>query len=77
MRHWITIIHTFNITWINIIWVDTTIWPLENLFINGKCLNQADEVSPQPPEQDFGIAATDCELIIRSKLQYMTRDRPA
>jgi len=47
------------------------------MFINGKCLNKTDEASPQPPEQDFGIAATGCELIIRSKLQYITRDRPA
>jgi len=45
------------------------------IFINGKCLNQSDEVSPQPTEQDFGIAATGGELIIRSKLQYITRDR--
>jgi len=47
------------------------------MYNNGKCLNQADEVSPQPTEQDFGIAATGGELIIRAKLQYITRDRPA
>ena len=44
------------------------------MYINGKCLNQTDEVIPQPPEQDFGIADTGCELLIRSKLQYITRD---
>ena len=44
------------------------------MYINGKCLNQTEEVIPQPSEQDFGIAATGCELHIRSKLQYITRD---
>jgi hypothetical protein len=44
------------------------------LYINGKCLNQSDEVKPQPSEQDFGIAATGCEHIIRSKLNCITRD---
>jgi len=47
------------------------------MYINGRCLNQADEVSPQPTVQDFGIAAKGGELIIRAKLQYITRDRPA
>jgi len=32
---------------------------------------------PQPTEQDFGIAVTGGEVIIRAKLQYITRDRPA
>jgi len=44
------------------------------IYVNGECLNQTDEVIPQPSKQDFGIAATGCELLIRSKLQYITRD---
>jgi len=44
------------------------------MYINGKCLSQADEVIPQPPKHDFGIADTGCELLIRPKLQYITRD---
>jgi hypothetical protein len=44
------------------------------LYINGKCLNQSDEVEPQPSEQYFGIAATGFEHIIRAKLNYITQD---
>jgi hypothetical protein len=42
------------------------------LYINGKCLDQADVVIPQPSKQDFGIAATGGENIIRSKLMLIT-----
>ena len=44
------------------------------MFINGKCLDQTEEVTPQPPEPDFGIASTGCEMLIRSKLQHTSRD---
>jgi hypothetical protein len=44
------------------------------LYINGKCLNQSDDVNPQPSDQYLGIAATAYEHIIRAKLNYITRD---
>jgi len=47
------------------------------MFINGKCLDQTEEVTPQPPELGFGIAPTGCEMLIRSKLQHTARDRSA
>ena len=47
------------------------------MFINGKCLDQTEEVTPQPPAPDIGIAPTGCEVLIRSKLQHTARDRSA
>jgi hypothetical protein len=45
------------------------------LYINGKCLNQSNEVIPQPSEQYLSIEATGCEHIIRTKQNYITRDK--
>jgi len=47
------------------------------MFMNGKCLDQTEEVSPQPPKPDFGITPTGCEMLIRSKLHHTARDRSA
>jgi len=44
------------------------------MYLNGKCLNQSDEVLPHPSWLDFGIRATGCEMLIRSKIQHITQD---
>jgi hypothetical protein len=39
------------------------------MFINGKCLNQTEEMPLQPPAPDYGFAPTGCESFIRSILR--------